>query len=161
LIAALAGGTAATARPAFDPDVPDDTALFLVDDVDQLDDDRQQRLFALINTVRSDESKRLVATGNAPPAQLRLREDVRTRLAWGLVYQLHALSDEEKAQALAAHARSRGFALPADVTAYLLSHMPRDMRTLVAIVDALDAYALAAKRAITVALVREWAQSTA
>jgi DnaA family protein len=37
--------------------------------------------------------------------------------------------------------------------------MPRDMRTLMAVLDALDAYAMAAKRAITVPLVREWAQS--
>jgi DnaA family protein len=75
------------------------------------------------------------------------------------VYQVHALSDSEKAQALEEHARSRGLALPADVIAYLLHHMPRDMRTLVAILDALDGYALAAKRAITVPLVREWAQT--
>ena len=39
--------------------------------------------------------------------------------------------------------------------------MPRDMRTLVAILDALDGYALAAKRAITVPLVREWTQAAA
>jgi chromosomal replication initiation ATPase DnaA len=36
--------------------------------------------------------------------------------------------------------------------------MPRDMRTQVAILDALDAYALAEKRPITVPLVREWLQ---
>jgi DnaA family protein len=40
----------------------------------------------------------------------------------------------------------------------MLTHMPRDMRTQVAILDALDAYALAAKRSITVPLVREWLQ---
>ena len=162
LVAALATGVTAMApQPAVVPVFDDKTALYLIEDVERLDTEGQQRLFALINAVRADTSTRLVATGNAPPAQLALREDVRTRLAWGLVYQLHALTDSEKAQALDSHARSRGFALPADVTAYLLSHMPRDMRTLVAILDALDVYALAAKRAITVALVREWAQSAA
>jgi DnaA-homolog protein len=87
-----------------------------------------------------------------------LREDIRTRLAWGLVYQIHSLSDEEKSEALIAHGASRGLSLTPDVLAYLLTHMPRDMRTLVAILDALDAYALSRKRAITVPLVREWAQ---
>lgn len=161
LISALANGAGSVAPPS--AVVPDfrGGAVHLIEDVEQLDAAGQQRLFALINAVRADGAARLVATGNAPPAQLALREDVRTRLAWGLVYQLHALSDVEKAQALDAHARSRGLALPADVTAYLLTHMPRDMRTLVAILDALDAYALAAKRAITVALVREWAQGAA
>ena len=90
-----------------------------------------------------------------------MRDDVRTRLAWGLVYQLHELSDAEKEDALRARAATRGIDLPAEVLGYVLTHMPRDMRTLMAVLDALDAYALAAKRTITVPLVREWAQSGA
>jgi DnaA-homolog protein len=163
LLAALAAARPAAlaaedgAIPAFDAA----TRLYLVDDVDARDAGSQQRLFVLMNEVRASPGAALVTTGSAPPAQLALRDDVRTRLAWGLVYQLHALTDEEKAQALDEHARSRGLALSHDVVAYLLNHMPRDMRTLVAILDALDGYALAAKRAITVPLVREWAQGDA
>lgn len=163
----LLSALAAARRSAFASasiDVPvfsDPAALYLVDDVDAREDDAQQRLFVLMNEVRAHPAAALVAAGSAPPAQLPLRDDVRTRLAWGLVYQVHALSDDEKAQALEAHARSRGFALPADVMAYILTHMPRDMRTLVAILEALDAYALSAKRPITVPLVREWAQAAA
>lgn len=132
--------------------------LYLADDVDRYDDARQQRLFVLQNEVRAARDAALIATAGAPPSQLALREDVRTRLAWGLVYQLHGLSDEEKETALRAHAASRGIALPHEVLHYLLTHLPRDMRTQVAILDALDAYALAAKRSITVPLVREWLQ---
>lgn len=147
-----AGETAGV--PEFDPAV----RLYVADDVDRLDETRQQRLFVLLNEIRADRSAQFVAAGNAPPVQLPLREDIRTRLAWGLVYQIHALSDEEKSQALIAHAISRGFNPAPDVIAYLLTHMPRDMRTLVAILDALDAHALSRKRAITVPLVREWLQ---
>ena len=143
------------------PDFVDPKGLYLVDDVDARDAPSQQRVFVLMNEVRAHPGAALVTAGRAAPAQLALRDDVRTRLAWGLVYQVHALSDDEKARALEEHARSRGLALSPDVIAYLLSHMPRDMRTLVAILDALDGYALAAKRAITVPLVREWAQSAA
>ena len=163
LLAALAASRLAalaaegSAIPGFDVE----TRLYLVDDVDARAADDQQRLFVLMNEVRANPGAALVTTGSAAPAQLALREDVRTRLAWGLVYQLHALTDEEKAQALDEHARSRGLALSHDVIAYLLNHMPRDMRTLVAILDALDGYALATKRAITVPLVREWAQGDA
>lgn len=153
--AAFAGG--ADPVPAFDPAV----RLYLVDDVDARDGESQQRLFVLMNEVRAQPGAALVSAGSGPPAQLALRDDVRTRLAWGLVYQVHALSDDEKARALEAHARSRGLALSPEVIAYLLSHMPRDMRTLVAVVDALDAYALAERRAITVPLVREWAEAAA
>ena len=163
LLAALAavrpGALAADGEPV--PAFGDATGLYLVDDVERRDDADQQRLFVLMNEVRAHPGAALVAAGNAPPTQLALRDDVRTRLAWGLVYQVHALSDDEKGRALEAHARSRGLALPADVIAYLLNHMPRDMRTLVAVLDALDGYALAAGRAITVPLVREWARAAA
>ena len=143
------------------PDFDDVEGLYLVDDVDRRDEASQQRLFVLMNEVRAVPGAALVTTGGAPPAHLALRDDVRTRLGWGLVYQVHALTDEEKAQALAEHARSRGFTLSGDVIAYLLNHMPRDMRTLVAILDAIDGYALAEKRAVTVPLVREWSQRAA
>jgi DnaA-homolog protein len=135
--------------------------LYLMDDVDCCDESQQQRLFVLLNEIRADGKARFVGAGSAAPMHLALRDDVRTRLAWGLVYQVHALSDDEKAQALTAHAASRGIALPTDVVEYLLTHMPRDMRTLVAIVDALDTYALSVKKAVTVPLVRHWANDAA
>ena len=53
------------------------------------------------------------------------------------------------------------FELPDDVIEYLLTHMPRDMRTLVAVVDALDTYALSVKKPLTVPLVRHWAEDAA
>jgi DnaA family protein len=133
-------------------------SLYAIDDVDRLDAAGEQRLFNLANEVRAASGTTLIAAGNAPPAQLALRPDVRTRLAWGLVYQLHPLSDVDKAQALATHAASRGIALSPEVVAFMLNHMPRDMRTQIAVLDALDAAALAAKRTITVPLVREWLQ---
>lgn len=137
-----------------------DANLYVADDVDRYDEVQQQALFVLLNEVRAQAGARIVAAGNAPPARLALRNDIRTRLGWGLVYQIHGLSDEEKARALSAHGASRGLALAPDVIAYLLTHLPRDMRTLVAILDALDAYALARRRAVTVPLIREWLQES-
>lgn len=139
----------------FDPS----TRIYLADNVDRCDPRQQQQLFVLQNEVRASRNSALVASGSVPPAQLALREDVRTRLAWGLVYQIHGLTDPEKEDALRTHAASRGIELSAEVLGYLLTHMPRDLSTQVAILDALDAYALAAKRAITVPLVREWIQA--
>lgn len=143
--------------PAFDPQ----QRTYVVDDVDECDESQQQQLFVLLNEIRAHDTARFVGAGAAAPMHLALRDDVRTRLAWGLVYQVHALSDGEKVQALTAHAASRGLALPVDVVDYLLTHMPRDMRTLVAIVDALDTYALSVKKAITVPLVRLWTNDVA
>lgn len=145
----------ATGAPvAFDASV----RLYLADDVERYDAARQQQLFVLQNEVRASRDAVLLAAGAVAPALLPVRDDVRTRLAWGLAYPLHLLDDAAKAAALRTHAVSRGIALPDDAIAWLLTHLPRDMRTLVAVVDALDAHALAAKRAITLSLVRQWVQ---
>jgi DnaA family protein len=136
--------------------VVDHAGVALVDDVERLDATAQVALFNRLNAVRAEPACAAVATGAAPPAQLQLREDLRTRLAWGYVYQLHPLTDDEKTAALQAHAASRGVRIDADVIPFLLVQLPRDMRTLVAALDALDAWALARKRALTLGLAREW-----
>jgi DnaA family protein len=143
-------------RPWQPTDTPDAPGLTLVDDVEGLDEPAQVALFNRLNVVRARADAFCVAAGSAPPAQLPLREDVRTRLAWGLVYQLQPLADAEKAQALLAQATARGLSNGTDVVDFLLTHLPRDMRTLAAALDALDAFALARKRPLTVALVRQW-----
>jgi DnaA family protein len=154
LLQALAARPGArTWQPADAPELP---GLTLVDDVEELDDAAQVALFNRLNAVRARADAACVAAGAAPPAQLPLREDLRTRLAWGLVYQLHPLADAEKAAALQAQASARGLALGSEVIDYLLTHLPRDMRTLAAALDALDAFALAQKRSLTLPLVRQW-----
>lgn len=153
LLTALAAAPRAYVwSPATAPERP---GLALVDDVDTLDGMAQIALFTRLNAVRERADAACVIAGPLPPAQLALRDDLRTRLAWGLAYQLHALTDVEKAGALAAHAASRGLALPPDVTGWMLSHLPRDMRTLVAALDVLDAYALARKKPLTLPLAKE------
>ncbi|MFN9210795.1 MAG: DnaA regulatory inactivator Hda [Betaproteobacteria bacterium] len=150
-LAATAGGYFWT--PASDPEAP---GLAVVDEVERLDAAAQVALFNRINAVRAHVEARCALAGALPPAQLALREDLRTRLAWGLVYQLHPLDDAEKAAALHAHAAARGATVSDDLIPYLLTHLPRDLRTLVAVLDALDAYALARQRPLTVPLLKDW-----
>ena len=125
-----------------------------VDDVERLDDTAQIELFDLYNRMR-DSGGMLLVSGTQAPLHLQLRDDLRTRLGWGLVYQVHGLSDEEKAQALAQHAQSRGFALPPEVTQYLLRHGRRDLPSLMAALDALDEHSLRLHRAPSVPLLKE------
>ena len=125
-----------------------------VDDVEQFDDAAQIGLFDLYNRVR-DGGGMLLVSGTQSPLHLALRDDLRTRLGWGLVYQVHGLSDEEKKQALMQHAQSRGFALPPEVTQYLLRHGRRDLPSLMTALDALDEHSLRLHRAPTVPLLKE------
>ena len=128
--------------------------LVIADDVEALDSAAQQQLFAAINAAREGAAP-VLAAGKVSPAGLALREDLRTRLAWGLVYQLRPLSDADKAEHLRAAATRRGLRLSDEVVGYLLTRLPRDLPSLNGVLDALDRYSLAAKRPVTVPLVRE------
>jgi DnaA family protein len=135
-------------------ELPEACACVAVDDIHALDAAGQAVLFGVLNRCAHGELRALLAAQIAP-AGLPLRDDVRTRAAAALVLQLHPLSDEEKVQALQAHAHSRGFELPGDAATYLLRHGRRDLRWLLALLDALDRYSLQVHRAITVPLLRE------
>ncbi|MBS0337558.1 MAG: DnaA regulatory inactivator Hda [Proteobacteria bacterium] len=143
----------ATQRAAVHPE-----RLFIADDVDSLDAAAQIALFNRINEVREPgQAPRgtVLAAGSAPPAQLALRDDLRSRLAWGLVYQVHTLTDAEKATYLRDEATRRGLRISDEVVAYLLTHVRRDLPTLVAILAHLDEYSLSRQRPLTLPLVRE------
>ncbi len=129
-----------------------------VDNLDALDTDGQVALFALFNQIKADGG-RLLTAAPQPPAHLALREDLRTRLGSGLIYRLQALSDEEKAAAVAGLAKERALKLSPEVIAYLLRHVSRDMRTLAMLVVALDQYTLEQKRPVTLPLLREMLQT--
>jgi DnaA family protein len=129
-------------------------ALVTADDVHLLDAARQVALFSLHNRLRAGGG-RLIASGDAAPPQLAIRADLGTRLAAGLIYQIHELSDDEKSAALRRHAGARGFDLPEDVARYLLHHAPRDMPSLLGMLEALDSYSLETRRAVTIPLLRE------
>lgn len=128
--------------------------LVAADDVESLDADAQQQLFNAINAAREGQAA-VLATGDAPPGRLQLRDDLRTRLAWGLVYQLRPLTDAEKALHLRAEAGRRGLRLADEVVWYLLHHLPRDVASLNAVLDRLDRHSLERQRPVTLPLVRE------
>jgi DnaA family protein len=129
-------------------------ALVIADDVEALDASRQQVLFVAINEAR-DGGAGVLAAGPKPPAQLALRDDLRTRLAWGLVYELRPVADEDKARHLKALAEARGLRLSDDIVRYLLTRLPRDVASLQGVLEALDRHSLIRQRALTLPLVKE------
>ena len=128
--------------------------LVAVDNVEQLDAASQIRLFNLINQVREGHS-RLISAGRIAPMQLPLRADLTTRLGWGLIYQIHPLSDADKLSVLTTHAQARGFNLHPGVADYLIRHWRRDLPSLLAALDSLDHYSLQTQRPITLPLLKE------
>ena len=136
----------------------DQASVITVDDVDRLDGRLVGALFRILNTVQASKNIHIFMAGNAAPANLELREDLRTRLGWGLIFQTQLLDDDEKIQALEQAAKARGLVLSPEVVPWLLNRFYRDMPNLMALIDALDAYSLETKRAVTLPLVRELLQ---
>ena len=149
------------------PDAPEsafiyapETTLYLLDDCEQLPPAAQIDAFGLFNQIR-DNGAFMVSSGAVAPAVLPVREDLRTRMGWGLIYQIHGLSDDEKIAALTNAAALRGLSLSPGVLPYLLSHCRRDMRSLSTLLDSLDLYSLETQRPITLPLLRELLQAEA
>lgn len=134
-----------------------DVAVYLLDDCDKLSAECQIAAFDLFNQVRENGGT-LIAAGATAPAAMTVREDLRTRLGWGLIYQVHGLTDEEKIGALTLAAHARGLSLSSGVLPYLITHFRRDMQSLSAMLDALDRYSLETQRPITLALLRDLLQ---
>ena len=141
-------------EPALDRRGDGEPPFFAVDNVEALSAAGQIALFNTFNRLRARGGK-LLTTAGAPPSQLGLREDLRTRLGSGQIVQMHPLTDEQMIEAIRAHAAERKLPLPIEAINYLLARAPRDMRSVMALLVALDRYSLEHKRAITLPLLRE------
>ena len=103
----------------------------------------------------SDGQQRWVlAAGSVPPSDLSLREDLRTRLGWGHIFQLQILSESERRAVLRQHADERGVFLSDEVMDFMLNRFSRDLSSLIQLLDQLDGYALQTQRAITIPLIK-------
>lgn len=133
--------------------------LIALDDIGQFSPEAQAALFALYNRWRevaaTEQAFALLLSGDRAPLALPLREDLRTRLGWDLVFRLEALSDQDRAEALKTRAGERGLQLAPEVIHWMLTHYARDMSKLNALLDALDRYSLERQRAITLPLLRD------
>ena len=101
----------------------------------------------------------VLAAGNVPPADLALREDLRTRLGWGHVFALHALTETERRAVLRREGDARGVFLSDEVMDFMLTRFSRDLGNLMQLLDQLDGYALQAQRAITIPLIKSMLES--
>jgi DnaA-homolog protein len=100
------------------------------------------------------EQRWVLGAGALPPADLQLRDDLRTRLGWGHVFALHVLTEPERRAVLRREADARGVFLSDDVMDFMLSRFSRDLGSLMQLLQQLDGYALSTKRAITIPLIK-------
>jgi len=131
--------------------------VLCLDDLDAVaaDGSWERALFGLFNAA-ADQGTRLVFAAQAAPRSLPwVLEDWRSRAAACVVYHLQELDDAGRVEALTLRAGQRGIVLPPETADYLLRRMPRDLPSLLALLDDLDAEALAAQRRLTIPFIRE------
>ena len=129
----------------------------LMDDVHLYNLEQQHTAFNwFVNalTPATGSPRWVLAAGALPPADLKLRDDLRTRLGWGHVYALQVLSESERRSVLRQEADARGVFLSDEVMAFMLSRFSRDLGSLMQLLDNLDHYALQTQRAITIPLIK-------
>ena len=138
-------------------------SLICVDDVHLFTEDQQAVLFTLYNNWQTYKATEqvftLIVSANAAPQSLVIREDLRNRLGWDLVFQLHSLDDADAQLAFAQRVFDKGLSLSKEVAPWLFTHYTSDIRTLLALLDALDAYSLEQKRTITLPLLKNFLDS--
>lgn len=129
----------------------------IMDDVQLYNLEQQQAAFNwFVNalTPKSGQPRWVLAAGTLPPADLKLRDDLRSRLGWGHVYALQVLSEPERRSVLKLEAELRGLHLSDEVMSYMLNRFSRDLGSLMTLLDHLDQYALQAQRAVTIPLIK-------
>ena len=130
--------------------------LICLDDIDSwlIDAAWETALFDLINRVRENNNRLIMASLHPPEEAFVKLLDLRSRLSWGPVFQLQELADKEKFQALHYRAKQSGLELPENVADYLMQRYPRDMFGLFERLAVLDKASMAMQRRLTIPLVK-------
>jgi DnaA family protein len=139
--------------PPFDPA----WQVILLDDVDTYSAVQQHAAFNwFVHALAPDlgQQRWVLAAGAVSPAQLALREDLRTRLGWGHVFQLKVLDEAQRRAVLRQQAETRGLFFKDEVMDYILNRFSRDLGSLMGLLDQLDQYALREQRGITIPLLK-------
>lgn len=135
------------------PEFDENWRVVLMDDVQAYNAVQQHAAFKWFVNAQTHQ-RWVLAAGTLPPADLKLRDDLRSRLGWGHVFQLQVLSETERRTVLRQAAEARGLLFGDDVMDFMLTRFSRDLGSLMELLDLLDGYALQTQRSITIPLIK-------
>jgi DnaA family protein len=115
----------------------------------------EEALFHLFNRAREQDCRLLVSAHCSPRSLHMDLADLRSRLSWGCVFQLHALDDAGRQSILRFRAQKRGLDLPLEVASFISDRGPRTLVDLLDLLDQLDNASLVEKRALSIPFVKK------
>jgi len=133
-------------------------SLLCIDDIHLIagHENWEHALFHLFNRF-TESGNRLVFSANANAENIPfVLPDLKSRLQWGLTYQLQSLDDDEKILALIKRAEEKQLALSKELASYLLRRVSRDMGELIELLEKLDYASLAEQRKLTIPFVKHF-----
>ena len=128
--------------------------ILVIEDIESMSDIEQIQAFSIFNDCK-ENGKKLFITGSNSPNNMGLRSDLASRLSWGIVYQIKALTDNEKKLALLNHSKQKGMSSNVKVIEYCMKNLKRDLHYLIATLDALDNWSLKTKKPMTIPLLKK------
>ena len=128
--------------------------ILVIEDIESMSDIEQIQAFSIFNNCK-ENGKKLFITGSNSPNNMGLRSDLASRLSWGIVYQIKALTDNEKKLALLNHSKQKGMSSNIKVIEYCMKNLKRDLHYLIATLDALDNWSLKTKKPMTIPLLKK------
>lgn len=125
-----------------------------IDQIEKLRSREQNVLFNLFNNFRNSRQGHLLLSSDFHPSRLNLREDLRTRVAYCLAYEVQPLQRAEKINALNHLANTRQLQIDTKIYEYLHDHWRQDMNHLLSMFDDLVAYSFTIGKPLTLNLVK-------
>ena len=141
------------------PEFDEGWAAVLMDDVHLYTAEQQHTAFNWFVNAQTHQ-RPVLAAGALAPVELKLRDDLRSRLGWGHIFGLQLLSEPERRAVLRQAADARGVFLGDEVMDFMLKRFSRDLGSLMELLDLMDGYALQTQRAITIPLIKSMLENT-
>ena len=135
------------------PEFDEHWAAVVLDDVHLYTAEQQHVAFNWFVNAQTHQ-RPVLAAGEFAPVELKLRDDLRTRLGWGHIFGLQLLSEPERRAVLRQAADARGVFLSDDVMDFMLNRFSRDLGSLMELLELMDGYALQTQRAITIPMIK-------
>ncbi len=131
--------------------------VLMIDDVQFISgkDSTQEEFFHTFNAL-VDQNRQIVLSADKSPSDLEgLEERVKSRLAWGLVADIHPTTYELRLGILQSKAEQMGMAVPSKVLEFLAHKITSNVRELEGALNRISAHATLVGRPVTIETAQE------